>query len=113
MPPTTTDIGVFILVTTALILLLISFIILILLLFKRKQLIFGRDLELQKNEYERKLLSTQLEMQEQTMKHISREIHDNISALLSMAKLNLRGIGEEDEKNDRLKLDNSLSYVSR
>ena len=83
------DIAIFILVTTGLILLLIGFIILILFLHKRNQLSSHLHVEGLKNDYEKKLLATQLEMQEQTMKHISQEIHDNISSLLSLARLRL------------------------
>ncbi len=39
--------------------------------------------------YERELLKAQLEIQEQTFKNISQEIHDNIGQMLSLAKLNL------------------------
>lgn len=39
--------------------------------------------------YERELLKTQLEIQEQTFRHISQEIHDNIGQMLSLTKLNL------------------------
>lgn len=106
----TGDIAVFIIVTTGLILLLIGFIILILFLYKRYQLRSYRDLEMMKNDYEKKLLNTQLEMQEQTMKHISQEIHDNISSQLSMAKLNLRDVRAV---GDQQKVTSSIEHVTR
>jgi len=107
------EIGVFIIVTTGLILLLIGFIILILFLYKRKQLNFYRDLEIQKNDYEKKLLSTQLEMQEQTLKHISREIHDNISSTLSLAMLNLKSIHWHQADDVRYKVNSSGEQVTK
>jgi len=39
--------------------------------------------------FQQELLRTQLEIQEQTLKNISKEIHDNIGQVLSLAKLNL------------------------
>lgn len=42
-----------------------------------------------KVEYEQTLLQSQLEIQEQTFKNISQEIHDNIGQVLTLAKLNL------------------------
>lgn len=42
-----------------------------------------------RSEYEEALLRTQLEIQEQTLKTISEEIHDNIGQVLSLAKLKL------------------------
>lgn len=41
------------------------------------------------NEYDETILKTQLEIQEQTLKTISEEIHDNIGQALSLAKLKL------------------------
>jgi two-component system NarL family sensor kinase len=45
-----------------------------------------RELQLQ---FQQALLQTQLEIQEQTFKNISQEIHDNIGQALTLAKLNL------------------------
>jgi signal transduction histidine kinase len=45
-----------------------------------------------KVEYEQTILQSQLEIQEQTFKNISQEIHDNIGQVLSLAKLNLNTI---------------------
>ena len=39
--------------------------------------------------FQKELLKTQIEVQEQTLSNISREIHDNISQVLSFVKLNL------------------------
>lgn len=113
MPSKNAEIGVFILVTTGLILLLIGFIILILFLYKRKQANHYRDLEMQKIDYDKKLLATQLEMQEQTLKHISREIHDNISSLLGLARLNLKNIHWQDEADIRHKVSSSAEQLQR
>jgi two-component system, NarL family, sensor kinase len=45
-------------------------------------------LEMQ-SKFKQEILHTQLEIQEQTLKTISEEIHDNIGQMLSLAKLNL------------------------
>jgi len=52
-------------------------------------------------QYEKALLQSQLEIQEQTFRNISQEIHDNIGQVLSLAKLNLNtmaGSGQYAEK---------------
>jgi signal transduction histidine kinase len=41
------------------------------------------------SQFEQELLRTQMEIQEQTFKTISQEIHDNIGQVLSLAKMNL------------------------
>ncbi|MEN9571024.1 MAG: hypothetical protein RL172_2255, partial [Bacteroidota bacterium] len=42
-----------------------------------------------KTKFKQELLQTQIEIQEQTLKNISEEIHDNVGQILSLAKLNL------------------------
>lgn len=42
-----------------------------------------------KNAFQKTLLQSQLEIQEQTLKNISQEIHDNVGQVLTLAKLNL------------------------
>jgi len=55
-------------------------------------ILFYRQRNLRKKEeekFQQELLRTQLEIQEQTLKNVSAEIHDNIGQTLSLAKLNL------------------------
>lgn len=56
---------------------------------KEKILESQKEIESIKNKYENEILVTQLEIQEETFKKISREIHDNISLGLTLAKLQL------------------------
>ena len=68
------------------------FIILYLALQKRRQ--FQHKLEKQEmqHKFSREVLQIQLEVQEQTSRNLSEEIHDNIGPVLSFAKLNLHNI---------------------
>ena len=50
-----------------------------------------------KNTFQKTLLQTQLEIQEQTLKNISQEIHDNVGQVLTLAKLNLATTTVADE----------------
>ena len=61
----------------------------ILLLYQKKQNLFNIQLEGIKANYDKELLKTQLEIQEDTFQYISREIHDNIGQFISLAKLQL------------------------
>ncbi len=56
------------------------------------------------NEMEAQLLKTQLELQEQTLQHISQEIHDNIGQALTFVKLNINTIDlyKMEETQDKL-----------
>ena len=51
----------------------------------------------QKEEHQKELLSTQLEIQQQTMQHIGREIHDNIGQKLTLASLYTQQLAYENK----------------
>ncbi len=67
-------------------------IIILVLIYQKKQLQFVQEKEQFKIILEKEILEAQLEIQEQTLKNISQEIHDNIGQTLSLAKLNLNTI---------------------
>lgn len=79
----------FLVFVVVLIAILVALIITLVYLYKKRQNKHIRQLETIKNDYEKNILSAQLEMQEQTLQHISREIHDNINLGLTLAKLTL------------------------
>ena len=60
-----------------------------------------------KMQYEQTILQSQLEIQEQTFRNISQEIHDNIGQVLSLAKLNLNTIPHEGA-SDKISLTEEL-----
>lgn len=72
----------------AMILLMAYFVI----LYKKKQIVHLKIVRDLKSQYENVILTSQLEMQEQTFQHISKEIHDNIGQKLSFAKLHLNSL---------------------
>jgi len=57
--------------------------------------------------FEQTILQSQLEIQEQTFRNISQEIHDNIGQVLSLAKLNLNTIPDENSA-DKIALTEEL-----
>ncbi len=63
--------------------------------------------------FEKELLRTQLEIQEQTLKIISQEIHDNIGQVLSLAKLNLSTMDIADLEELKEKIKDSKQLVSK
>ena len=65
------------------------------------------------SQYQQELLRTQLEIQEQTLKNISQEIHDNVGQVLSLAKLNLNTMDIAKTEQLQGKIDNTLSQVSK
>jgi len=100
-------------ITSIFILLLISFIAFIVLLFNRRHIDHQRRITTLKSDFEKTLLSTQLEIQEQTFQNISREIHDNIGLSLTLAKLNLNTISWNNIPTSRDKVTGSVEFISK
>jgi two-component system, NarL family, sensor kinase len=69
---------------------------------QKKKLAYKNEKQLMQIQFHQALLQTQIEIQEQTLKTISQEIHDNIGQVLSLAKLNLGTLqyGEDEKLND-------------
>jgi signal transduction histidine kinase len=97
---------IFIVILSSIILLFFSsFIIYLSVRIKQNIIINKLEIEKIKNENEKKILETQLEIQELTFSKISSEIHDNISLGLTLAKLKINNIIEKKELNtDKLVL---------
>jgi signal transduction histidine kinase len=82
-------------------LLLGLFIILLGLLYSKKQVKNKMEREKMRAEFHQSLLQSQLEIQEQTFEHISKEIHDNLGQVASVIKINLNTLDlDERQKAD-------------
>lgn len=92
---------------------LIGLISAFLLLYQKRQHAFLNKLEDIKTEYERELLTSQLELQEQTLQHYSQEIHDNIGQYISLSKLHLISIGHEASRDVNEKLANVVDLLTK
>ncbi len=77
---------------------------------KKKKLILEK--ELLRSSYEKTILQSQLEIQEQTFNTISQEIHDNVGQILSLAKVQLNII-EESENADKSLLTDARENISK
>jgi two-component system, NarL family, sensor kinase len=76
-----------ILMGTLLAFLLVGFILSMFFFYQRRRQKQERELVRLKEEYEQEVLRSQLEIQEETMKTIAQELHDNIGQSLSVIKL--------------------------
>ena len=63
--------------------------------------------------HRQELLQTQVEIQEQTLKNISEEIHDNIGQVLSLVKLNLNTFPSGLSEEVTTKLDDTELLLSK
>ena len=100
MPPQKYEI-VTAIVVTIIVFLLAGFFILVLVAYinrrKKKHL---EEKQIMQSTFQEELLRTQMEIQEQTFKTISQEIHDNIGQMLSLAKMNLSKFEIDREHSD-------------
>jgi signal transduction histidine kinase len=87
--------------------------------YQKKTILFTAEKKEMQSHFQQELLRTQIEIQEQTLKTISEEIHDNVGQVLSLAKLNLNtldNVGDkkiQDTKNLVAKAINDLRNLSR
>jgi two-component system, NarL family, sensor kinase len=100
-----------IIITTAIIFLLATIIIALLYSYKKRQIAYQQNLNSLKLDFEKNLLKIQVEIQEQTFQHISREIHDNINLALTLAKLNLLTLDWNDLSKTRESVDSSAKIL--
>ena len=89
------------------------FIISFFLIYQRRRKAHLTETEKLQSQFRQTLLQTQLEIQEQTLKNISQEIHDNIGQVLSLAKLNVNTMtGASPELLDS-KINDSKQLISK
>jgi two-component system, NarL family, sensor kinase len=77
-------------------------IIFFLFLNQKKKFRHAQDILSIREKLKAEMLSTQLEIQEQTFNHISQEIHDNVGQMLSLAKVQISIMNERKETNPDL-----------
>src|SRR5579875_165623 len=90
-----------------------GFILTFVFLYKKKRQMHVQEKEVMQHNFQQELLRTQLEIQEQTFKTISQEIHDNIGQMLSLAKLNLNTLDFNKEQKAKEKINDAKALVSK
>ena len=90
MPDKFSEVILILVGSTFIILVLVGLVIAALFINQKRKFRHRLELSDLRNEYDRELLQTQLEIQSQTFETISRELHDNVGTLLSIAMVHLR-----------------------
>lgn len=107
MPQSLSEFSNSIILATILILVLVGFIILNLIFYyskRKKHFESQQRLELH---FSQTLLQSQLEIQDQTLQHISRELHDNLGQIASLIKINLNTIQLENTAKAAQKIEDT------
>jgi two-component system, NarL family, sensor kinase len=107
------DIVIIIISTTVVLFILLTFIIVFIFMYKSRQARNERDIKGIEEKYNQDILKTQLEIQEQTLKNISEEIHDNMGQVLSLVVLNLSSVEFGDADAASAKIERSTNLVKK
>ena len=96
-----------ILVVTIFLLIVAIGIIMLVLVYQKRQVQYLKENENLKISFEKELLKSQMEIQEQTLGHLSRELHDNLGQVASLIKINLSTISLGEVEKAAEKIENT------
>ncbi|SDA80911.1 Histidine kinase [Algoriphagus alkaliphilus] len=88
-----------------------TFIVSMVVLHRQRQVQNRQKLDHLKTEYEKTILNIENEIQQETLTHIGRELHDNIGQLLSLAKLNLNSTKPEKQAEGKTYINQIIKEV--
>ena len=91
------EITIFIVIANLVLLAFLSAAVVFIFQFRKKKLMYIMEKQKLNEQHTQQLLSTQLEMQTQTMQHIGREIHDNVGQKLTLASLYTQQLAYENK----------------
>ena len=97
------EVVIIVLAGTFLMLLLVIFIISFFFIHQKRQQAHKLEKATLKAQFEQEILNAENEIQEATMQHISRELHDNVGQMLTLVKIQLNNLSEESPENKRIR----------
>lgn len=94
--------------------LVIVLVLLVIIARKRRRLNIAKiEKQIKTADYAHTVLQSQLEIQEQTLKKISQEIHENIGQILSLVKLNINTMNCDEPEVLQGKIDDSKVMITK
>ena len=96
-----------ILIITIFLLVIATGIIMLVLVYQKRQVQYLSEKEQLKVQFEKELFQSQIEIQEQTLRHISRELHDNLGQVASLIKINLNTLQLADTEKASEKIEDT------
>ena len=95
---------------TVIIFVLFIFIISFFFIHQKRQQTHKLEKAALKAQFEQEILNAENEIQDSTMKHISRELHDNVGQMLTLVKIQLNNLSEESPDNK--KINDSKEFIN-
>lgn len=102
-----------IVISTIFLLIVATGIVVLVLVHQKKQLQYFSEREQLKIKFDKEILESKLDIQEQTFKNISQEIHDNIGQILSLAKITINTMDVKDHDPLREKITASTELIGK
>ena len=106
---TNNDIIIPLIAGTLLLSILIGFILYFIFLHHRTR----QKFDWERQQFKQAVLQTEIEIREQTLTHMSRELHDNLGHIASLIKINLNLVSKSIPETDRSKIDDSIDLMKR
>lgn len=94
-------------IATIVVIIFVAFIVLLSYLFTTKKNKILQEKQLLQSQFSQTLLQSQLEIQEQTLQQISRELHDNFGHIASLIKINLNTLQLDNKEKALLKIEDT------
>lgn len=88
-------------------------IVVLVLVYQKKQLQYLAEKERLSVKFDKEILESKLEIQEQTFKNLSQEIHDNIGQILSLAKITINTMDGNDKEILHEKIGTSSALIGQ
>jgi signal transduction histidine kinase len=98
MPEKLSEVTLILFASTAIILLLTGLIVISLIIQQKRKFRFQQEKMAMQNNFDQELLRTHLEIQSQAFESISRELHDNVGTLISIAMVHMQSLDPTTEK---------------
>jgi len=112
MPENASEVTLILVGSTAIILLLIGLIVFSLFVHQKRKFQFRQEKFALKNNFDRELLRSHLEIQSQAFESISRELHDNVGTLISIAMVHIKSLSGSSSANDQEKITETDSLLN-
>ncbi|WP_026775792.1 sensor histidine kinase [Polaribacter sp. Hel_I_88] len=106
-----TNTEIIIIIFTIIILFVTIGIVLLFTIFQKRKNELLKQQKLAKEEFEKEIAETQIEIREETLRNISWELHDNIGQLLTLAKIQLQNTTQENIKEVSETISKGLNEV--
>lgn len=113
MSPESYQIVIGIVVIIIVLLIAVAFIFILVTYANKKKKLFLKEKQILQSQYQQSLLQSQLEIQEQTFNHISKEIHDNLGIVASVIKINLNTIQLNNPAQSQEKINETKELVKQ